>query len=1320
MLVLATALALVYALFNPDDYRDDIAAYVAARTGRAVSIQGPVRMSFYPWLGLHLKGVRIEGAPGDDTPLLQAASVAARVRLWPLLSRKIIMDRVFLRSPQLFLQYNTNGTANWDGLRWGDDAPATPSPTVQAAETEWFTVDAITLNSLIVRNGAVVLDDKEDDVFLSFTGIELEASPGPHFPFTLSFAFRNADPPIAADATFQGTGHLSLSPFAFHFDDTRMDLRGTLPFLGSIMPCRLHGTAMFNPVDETMSLDNAVFSFHDLDMGTTGTLQGTLSGSGAGERLFQRAMAYHGTAQLSQGGLTRTPPPHLVAAADAESSTRSGLSAVDTLLATLGGSARFAVDIDDLRLDKVEATAPEVLAAPVTGNAAVLDFSAPVLHVTAATPFLDCDLLAPPQPDAATAPGSPLAWLMPQEVEGWLDTLDVNATLSVARATGRTFTAKDARVRLGHRANGGGHHLEADLSAQTLTRAGTPVVDDLSLILWRDTPQADAFFRTPLLQVRGNATRCDLGPMLPPAAALAPSAPTAPSANARPETVLLPPWLHPDGIRAALGGLAVNATLAAAQVASPALSLEKTRLDLLHQGQGETGILAIDAHAASPATAKGAFADTVLFTLRQDTRPGSGPTRMEAEVQAQTGRVAATASLRWRDDGATDAKAKCALRRANVARLARTAPFTLPPGWLRHATGRATGDISLAASGATMAELAPHLSLQANLALAELDVPVRDLTGNATAASPAATTPDPALFAFTNAAVHVALRGAPPSGPSQGKDAARPALSTGAALPVPYAALCTLSLSRPDAQLSSGPSAGQDVPPPSLAVSLQGQTTIDAVGLSLLNVDKGIARLRYQGPSSLLGIAANTLQGPRALPMDIEIQTHPTYAAAEGTLDLDDTTLRAFGALARGSARLTGLPGTPNVQASIAVPSFVPRAVLRAMGVSLPDMAAASALQQGAFHAMIDMDATSLRINDILLDVDRSKFRGSVAMRDFAAPAWTVRMSGTSLNADNYLPPKTSPTGAGSMPWPSQLAVGPDGRPLAQPWDIEPLRNLRLTGRLQLDKLTLFHLDYENVDATVAARDGDIAVRPLNASHYDGAVSGEIHLFADKTLACRSSLHAAGFQVEPSMRHFFDSEDLVGGTGDVAWTLASQGLSWGEHAASLSGDASLTITDGYYKVFGKGGPTSSSAPQTSAQTGGDADEQAAPQNSPRTQFRSATGTFTLRNGTITNDDFDLQGLLVAAKGSGNASLVSKEFDYTLLMQMTGLPTFPIRFHGTFSDPHVTMRGGQIITDTVGRVGTSVFDLIKGVITTPFKLMERVIQLPDGEPQSPAP
>jgi AsmA protein len=117
------ALFAVWLLVNPNDYKGRITTAVRQATGRELVLAGDIKLSVFPWVALGLGPASLGNPPGFGTePFLAFQHAAVRVRLLPLLAKRLEIDRVVLDGMDLRLVKNAQGVGNWQNF--GRSAPS--------------------------------------------------------------------------------------------------------------------------------------------------------------------------------------------------------------------------------------------------------------------------------------------------------------------------------------------------------------------------------------------------------------------------------------------------------------------------------------------------------------------------------------------------------------------------------------------------------------------------------------------------------------------------------------------------------------------------------------------------------------------------------------------------------------------------------------------------------------------------------------------------------------------------------------------------------------------------------------------------------------------------------------------------------------------------------------------------------------------------------------------------------------------------------------------------------------------------------------------
>src|SRR5258708_809581 len=123
LLVVAAAIAAPF--FIPvDTYKAKLADAVKGATGRELKIDGKIGLSILPRLALEVNQVSFANAPGASSKdMATLAKLQVELKLLPILSGEIAVDKFVLVDPVIQLEVDKQGHPNW--------VFAAPPPTTQ-------------------------------------------------------------------------------------------------------------------------------------------------------------------------------------------------------------------------------------------------------------------------------------------------------------------------------------------------------------------------------------------------------------------------------------------------------------------------------------------------------------------------------------------------------------------------------------------------------------------------------------------------------------------------------------------------------------------------------------------------------------------------------------------------------------------------------------------------------------------------------------------------------------------------------------------------------------------------------------------------------------------------------------------------------------------------------------------------------------------------------------------------------------------------------------------------------------------------------------
>ncbi|MCK4587651.1 MAG: AsmA family protein, partial [Gammaproteobacteria bacterium] len=87
----------IFLFVDPNDFKAEITDAVHEATGRQLTIDGDIKLSIYPWLGLSLGATQLSNAKGfGEKPFASVETVEIKVKLLPLFQQRLEMQKIRL------------------------------------------------------------------------------------------------------------------------------------------------------------------------------------------------------------------------------------------------------------------------------------------------------------------------------------------------------------------------------------------------------------------------------------------------------------------------------------------------------------------------------------------------------------------------------------------------------------------------------------------------------------------------------------------------------------------------------------------------------------------------------------------------------------------------------------------------------------------------------------------------------------------------------------------------------------------------------------------------------------------------------------------------------------------------------------------------------------------------------------------------------------------------------------------------------------------------------------------------------------------------
>lgn len=272
IVVAAIALPMV---IDPNDYKPQITAAVKDKTGRDLSIDGDLELSVFPWIGVDIGKIALSNAPGFGTQnFAEIEQAKVKVKLLPLISKKIEISQVVLKGLSLNLAKNPKGIANWDDLaKSGEQQPETqPEPETESQEPPKESgapaLAGLAVGGVAIEDAKIQWDDQQAGKKIEVEKFDFhmdELTFDEPFDFDMGVQVSLNEPELTEQMTLSGSAIINEKLNAFQLNSINLDSHSegkAIP--GNTMDAKLVGAIAADLEKQTLNLSGIKLSAQDL------------------------------------------------------------------------------------------------------------------------------------------------------------------------------------------------------------------------------------------------------------------------------------------------------------------------------------------------------------------------------------------------------------------------------------------------------------------------------------------------------------------------------------------------------------------------------------------------------------------------------------------------------------------------------------------------------------------------------------------------------------------------------------------------------------------------------------------------------------------------------------------------------------------------------------------------------------------------------------------------------------------------------------------------------------------------------------------------
>ena len=424
-----------------------------------------------------------------------------------------------------------------------------------------------------------------------------------------------------------------------------------------------------------------------------------------------------------------------------------------------------------------------------------------------------------------------------------------------------------------------------------------------------------------------------------------------------------------------------------------------------------------------------------------------------------------------------------------------------------------------------------------------------------------------------------------------------------------------------------------------------------------------------------------TTSGERVPGKSLTVALTVVYAA----IDMNQQTTKIYGLQLKSgdmmvSAEITGssIKDKPSFQGPVTIAPFNPAKAMQQLAIALPVMQDANALSKLSVNFDLAATTDSADLQNLRMTLDDSQIKGSVGIKGYSQPAISFNADIDALDVDRYLPPVEKASKPIASPA-VLLAAGASAVP------VETLRKLNVEGAVALGKLKVNGLTMQDIRINLNTKNGVATTQQSAKQFYQGSYSGNLSV---DTRGGKPALTVSEkinhVQIEPLLKAY-QGEARMSGIVNASAQLQGQGRKTDELKASLNGQLSFLFKDSVIKGFnlqkiidqGKALIKGSALPTDN--------------KNDQTLFSEMSGTATITNGLIQNNDLVAKSSQLHVDGKGNINLNSEALDYKIdakLLNADATATeadrvkgaVAINIAGTLSKPSYTIDIASLLTD----------------------------------------
>ena len=175
--LLVLVIILVPLLFDINHYKPQIEDQVVKATGHSFVLGGDIKLSLFPWVGISLSDLHFKNPPGFlEKDMVAVDEFRAKVKVLPLLSKKIEVKEFVLKGARVVLETRQDGKTGWQDLAGGKKTSQTEeskSKQEEPSESNKLPISDLNVAEFAITDSSLLWLDHKNNVRKEISNFEL-------------------------------------------------------------------------------------------------------------------------------------------------------------------------------------------------------------------------------------------------------------------------------------------------------------------------------------------------------------------------------------------------------------------------------------------------------------------------------------------------------------------------------------------------------------------------------------------------------------------------------------------------------------------------------------------------------------------------------------------------------------------------------------------------------------------------------------------------------------------------------------------------------------------------------------------------------------------------------------------------------------------------------------------------------------------------------------------------------------------------------------------------------------------------------------------